>query len=791
MRLKWLGILIGSPLFAATYNVTAVRVLGTTATATSACATANACDGTVIEVDTSSSMATGGVYSLGFSQSDNNGTSNARIVLTVTGTGYSDCSGVPGPVTRTLYGTRQLRQAFPNAALNDETSGGGTLTLRFFLSDAIYTGETATLSLQAGVYTAGADSTAAYSGTVVNNSTLAYSKARTIANWSGVGWQRVTGSAFPVRAVAFQRHGMNGRPVACVVFTASDQHSHTVTVEVPRPTVDIQSPYGDRAAVTEYIGAIPTAGLDQGDRITVHFVAYPWVGNAAAAMNTADGVNAQPTPLYAPQYYVLDKTGAYGSAVSVVDPAGSDSNACAVTEAAFNAQSPPPACLTINGAAAKMVALNNSSFGRAEASGTMYLKAGTYNWTGASAAIGNTTANAWLTITPFPGVAKAAAIIGGQSGLQGFGTRCTTGSTNCGTPVRLAGLTVNVTSTPTSVFNNVTYLWLDGVTISANGTAPVFSVTIVYATGNQITTLSNGLGAFSTQNSAWALQRGNDLSGATVVHAYTTLGNSNATAHELRLITEFASTGAPSLAPIVAFNKLYRLSVSSAPALNMFQLGAGIPIGAAIVQNVFENVSAGNTLVVAVSSDGSTTTPVNNVMLWHNTVVGGRVNRCYNDNGTVVRLRNLWSEAGEVRDQEAIKADTFAPANAARIGNWSCLYGVGRRKVLNTELTGLAASGSFQMEFGGLGSYNPAITGSQPPASGTNAAGFPQFVARASYDGASAGAGNGDYRLMSNSPAVRMGGGVLPYDLNGVARRAMNGSGGAFEQATLHTPVFF
>lgn len=780
----------------ANYDITAVRVLNTTAATSSACNTADVCNGAVIEIDTSSSLATGGTYALGFSQASNNDPATAKIALTVSGTGYTGCSGSTTTVTRTVWGTKQLRQPHPNPTVNDETSSGGTLTLRVFLSDVIYSGETVTAVIGSGVYTSGADSTNAYSGSVTNNSTLAYSVARTIANWSAPGWQRITGSTFTVRAVAFQRHAQRGLPVACVVFTATDESSNTASVSVPYPTVDRWNTFGDRAAVTEYIAAIPTSGLTQGQKITVNFIAYPWVGDSSATMNTGDGVNSQPTPLYAPQTYVLDKTGAYGSVVAVVDPAGSDSNSCAVTEASFNVNSPPPACLTINGAAAKMVTANNSNFSRANAAGTMYLKAGTYNWTGASNSISNTTSNEWLQIMPFPGVSRSSVTIGGQSGNGGFGTRCTSGSTNCGTPVRLKGVTVDVSSAPVQIFNGSTYLWLDGNSLRANGTAPVYQVTITYATNNDFgDTWSVGLGPFSTVNAAWALVRGNGLgAGPSSLHVYTAIGNTNTTSNKVLNITHQGSHTAPaSNQPILAFNRWHSLNVATTGTLG-FLSTMNTAIGAVIAQNIFESTTTSASLVGMVAHDGSTSTPVPNVMLWHNIFVGGRINRAYNDSGSTLRLRRLWSEIGDIRDQEAIKSDTFPTENAARIGNWQVLYGSGRRSVYNLEAPGFAATATFQMEFGGLFSYNPAITGGQPPSSGTTALTATGYVSRQAYDGTNAGAGDGNYRLTSASGAVRMfrsGQGVLPFDLDGKTRPPIYGSAGAYEQAIILTPAVF
>lgn len=874
-----------APAWAASFSITAARINGTTTATASACHTANACNGWVLELDTSSSVATGGTYNLGFSQSSNNTPASSKVVLTVTSTGYKDCSGTTTTTTRTVYAEHQLREPYSNQAVNDETNSGGTMTFRLALSDVIYSGDTVTVKVLSSFYTDGSGNTlnALSSTAATNNSTLAYSTARTIANWSWPGWQRITGSTFTVRAVAFQRHAMNGLPVACVAFTATDQHSHTVTVNVPYPTVDpVMKANYDHGAVTEYIGNISTGTFTAKDLVTVNFKAYPWVGDSTAVLNSGDGTYAQPTSLYAPQYYLMDAAGTYGTAAAYVDgsanvtgsvtsgtftageklkqgtsnaiaylisvPGGSgpmhigaivsgtpdsthtwvgqssaavftptatpayvgvDTNSCAVAEASWNPGSPPSPCRTINGAVVKMAAFNNTNSSRNDPAGTMYLAAGYYNWMGSSAAQPTTTGNVWSTITPMPGVSRSQVVIqnftsGDQQGM-GDGNVCTSGTTACGTPVHLKNVTVNVQTSPVSVFNTITYLWLDqdSVTIP-NATAPIYNVTCIYATGGSVSNLAgSGLVPFSTTDTQYTLIRGVDLTGSTGYFVYTALANANSTITGDLEGTNEGYSGIPaSVEPIFAFNTLYRLSPTSSPALSLtYTLNS--MLGAAVVENIFEDDKASaSELLVGIAADASTGTPANNVMLWHNVMVGQRLNRSYNDTGSTFEYRTAWSEVGEIRDQENIKSDTFTTPNAARIGNWANLYGVGRRSTVNVEGAGIGAAGSFQMEFGGLWSYNPTVTcGATNPCSSltntlTSGNGyFVYFKNRSAFDGSGTGTGDGDYHLLSNSPAINLvpsGGAVMPYDLDGIVRNNSGwGSAGVYEQSKSLTPVFW
>jgi len=730
-------------------------------------ASATAHNGWVAEIDISG-LSTGGTYALGLGT--NNDPSTAKIVFTVTSSGY-DATGVLGTIQRTVYGTHEVRKPYPNQAVNDES---GTVTVRVALSDFVFTGDTLAATIASGFYTQGGTPTNSVSGlSVTNNSTVAHPKV--IANWSWPGWSKVSGPSFDVRCVAFHRSAMNGKPVACVIFTATDQHSHSVSVTVATPTIDpLMSDYGK---VIEYIGTIPTTTFTPNDQITVNFKAYPWVGGSGATLDTSDGVNTQPTPKYAPQFYIYD-AGTYGTSAAVVDSvSGSDSTGVAIDEKLFNYGSAPPAFATINKAAAAINSRNNSVYGRNDAAGTMYLKAGNYNWCGAANSISATAAKVWLTVARFPGVPIGSVAVNGQTGNQDFG----------GTPVKLQGIPINVSTAPVSIFTGITYLWLDQCSLVANGTAPIYQTQVYYITRGSVGVLSGGLKPFGGETSSPALIRGNDLTGLISVAIFTVLGNTN-TAIGAQVYNNEPSGGpVSSTHPIFAFNSLYRQDTSGGNLTLAIHNATAGAIGAAIIQNIFErNDNSSVQQVIGIASDGSTIDPASNILLWHNTLVGGRINRGYNDTGVTSLLRNLWSEVGELRDVQAIKTDTFATESANRTGNWSVLYGVGSRGKYVVEASagtpGFGATGAFQDEFDGINSYAPAKNGgTNPITSATNVVDIANFQSRKAFDGTNANAGMGDYNIGPSSPVrslIRSGGSVLPFDLFGKAR-ANDGTGAA------------
>ncbi len=793
-------VLMASCAWGATGDITAIRILGSATgvtDATSACNTASACTGWVAEIDVAG-LSTGGTYSLGMGV--NNDPTNATIKCTVTSLGY-DTSGNATTISRTIYGTKILRKIYNSGYTlpypNDEISNAGTLTIRVALSDAVYASDTSvTCNVGAGFYTQGGTPTNAATGMVVtNSSTLAY--PRVIANWSWPGFTRITGSTFTVRAVGFHRHAQNKRPLAAMIFTATDQHSHSATVTVNDMTVD--PAMADASKVQEYIGTIPTSTFTQGDLITVNFKAIPWVGDSGAIMDTSDGVNTMPTPLYAPQYYIYDGAGTFGTAAVVVDgTSGNDSTCVAVAESAFNGVNDAATlapCATINKAAVVMRAFNasNSSPSRTDEAGTVYVKPGTYTWTGASVAIGASSGTnpdkAWSTITTFPGVNRSDVVI--------TGITSTTYNKWGSTPLKISGITVNVTAgTPVEIFNGTasTYLWVDNCVLTmTSGTTFAYNFGIAYYTHNTLNAVATGLGAYSS-TSYPAMVRGNTIPGLNnVVYLYTWLGNTSTTTGASFSVQTPDALTVKATAPIFAFNKLNNSSSSTNETLRVFPtITTGI--GAAIVGNVMERIATGLVRLIGLADDGTTNSPVNNIMLWHNTLAGSRINRAYNDTGSSPIMRTLWSDRGNLYDATAIKSDTFGtPPNAGHIGNWACEYGVGWIGSVDAATTGMfSAVGSWQPEFWGLNTKSVSIAASndvqalsEPPSGTVNSLDWIGFMNRQSFNG-SAGSGNGDYHLTYSSPARNMipsGKAVLPYDLDGKTRfNDGHGSAGAYEK---------
>lgn len=815
MKLLYI-FLLAIGLWAAPGDIVATRIVGVTTLvvdATSACNTSSACNGWVLEVDIESANV-GGTYSLGIGTRNN--TNTATGYCDITGSGYDAAANLI-TTTRRVYATKPLRKAY-NAAYvapypADEIVVSGILTVRLSLSEYAYQSETVNCTIAAGLYTQGSVTSGAFSGSTTNASTLTYAEVKPVANWAWPGWTRVNASlagdgtnnadgSVTVRAVAYHRHATNAKPVAAVVFSLTNGAITRTTIAT---TMTSNATLGDAVRVIEYVGTFSSADIQafpNGTAATLHFVAYPWIGDATAVLNTATTGFVQPTPVPAERTLLIDYAGTYGTAAAVVDSAtGNDTTCQIVAESAFNPNSPPsPPCATINGAAFKMRGFNNTTYGRGDAAGVIYLQAGNHNWTGSNNVITGV-ANTWTVIRPFPNVPKSAVIINGMSGNPHLGT---------GTKIKLQGLTLNISSGPAVVFSSSTqYLWADDCDMTSNATSATIQATSFFVTRSTIRNCTNCLQSLST--AFIALARGNSVTSAYLNGAsmWTVIGNEIEGNTTFQFVSALNNTlPSPSTWwPIIAYNRVLSLRITTGSPFSYVTTQGTQPVGSglALVQNVFEYLPSVSTALVRIAADASTVTPIKNIMLWYNTLVGQRVNRGYNDNGTTIRYRQLWSEIGNLYDSAANKSDTFSPASAQRVGNWPLIYGVGYYGNMNVEAgtpsnpVGLTAI--FQLEFPGIYSDYIPISATnntqatiQPPANsaGMRPVNYQQFVSRRAWDGITPGAGNGDYRLLSGSPAISLipaGGAVLPADIEGYPRRNDGvGAAGAYEIRTLARP---
>lgn len=687
---------------------------------------------------------TNGIFNFGFN-TNNWFSSKTNVVLSVTSAGFDD-TGASNTVGRTLYGTKQLRLAYPNNAFSDIQTNAGNAVIRVALSDFVFfTDSNLTVNISANWFS---NNAAAVNLTVANNSTLTHPKC--IANWSWPGWQHVTNSPMTVRAVGFHRSGQQGRPLRYMQFVARDQHSHAATNVVYKMSID--NTLGDPACVSEYIANMNVSGFTQGDLIRCDFRAVPWVGDSTSVLDTMDNVWSEPTGMWRSITNLCDLTGAYGVTRALVLTTGSDTLGRAANLTYWATNQNPPAFLTINAALHAIKGTNNAFYSHNDVgAGEVYVGPGSFTWTGNSRDTSGTPST-WCIITTNGG---GTATLTGNSGNQSVANR---------TLVR----GFSVTSSGVSLFSGDAALWLDKCSLNTSDTATIYQITAYYLTYCKVIAAGgSGLTGFSGVNASPVLLRGNDLSHSTTAMCYTVLANTRSTTNSIGGTSLLRDNYSGILAPqgtniIIAYNTLYGIQGPGTGAL----LGISIDsTGYAIIQNLIEEVGTTSTPTLAMAGDNSAGTNVSNVIQWNNTLVGNRQNGPYNEQGTLYRLRTLWSKKNNCWDDDNIKADTFGTQNAARIGNWSCLYSVGSTGNWLGNVNNVGTSAFTHEEDGGFPGTWTAETPTQWPAQ------YQKFVSHKAWTGSVDQTGFGNYRLQSSSPLIPWNcEWVLPFDIEGTPR---------------------
>ncbi len=637
--------------------------------------------------------------------------------ITVSRQGF-DATGTATSYSETLFTTKRVRQPYPNQA----TLTSSTVAL----SDYVYSTDTI--------------------ASCTNNSTEVSPKP--VANWS-LPDRQIVGNSIDLRLVAFHRNGRGGKPVACVIFRATDGTT-TVTSTVSSLTATTDSLTGLK--ILEFVTTLDITSLSGGP-ITVNARVYPWIGTADSVLDSADQSEARE---FSPRTYRKDTSLAAAPYLVYVKATGSDSTGAVSTNAAIAAASP---CLTLTGAINRARTVLGTGSGALNGL-RVRLDAGT--WSRASSPTANTV-DSEVVIEPIPGVSKASCIFEFGAVNNSFNLAY----------VRHKGLTVRRQGVYYPFNTAAGKCVFDDCSIDFNGQTGALASNAAYfhwlncaMTGQGGSTLNAGAAAqamirgctfgsanSNTQNEAW-LMLGN-----------STLGGRNASGTRTQ-------SGA-----IIAFNKFMALGYVSGPVFGLEQGTAGTIDGFAVVQNIFEFTSATSNPTMKYSADSG---PENtrHAIYWHNTMAGfndhGRSNLLYNETSGDPRTHTLPSFVGNIHVQINTKHDIFCgvggyPDASTRTGGWAYLHGVGCRGEFSRYRD--AGSGSFTQDYGGLSSSIGTVN--------TGAGNDPLFTTPAhTTSGPAVGAGNGTYTLQGGSPAqARVTESPLGYDLAGTARSGTVASG--------------
>lgn len=703
-------------------------------------------------------LGTGGTYSTRLGHGPNNVPEDGDpdIVFTVTSPGF-DGNGNLGTIERTVYGTKEVRQPWPNDATNDEDANGGDVIVKVALSDYIYeddeagvgkSGTDVTYDINAGFYTQGSANNAA-TGTATNNSTAPYQPP--VYNWSWPGRERVT-SEWLLQMHVYHRHAQDGRPVPLVRYEITDG-TNTIEVDSQAPELD----YAKRGAniVPEYIGHYGSLGTNNSDDflddavLTCNATIYPWVGNTAYTTSTGA---AMPSPLVGPRYLYNDTDDDQGL-WAMVDPVnGDDSTGTAVAFIDFDVA--VPAYETIDGA-------------RADGATDIWLTAGTH-----SVGEGGTTASAstpdyWVTIRSAFGVDTEDCILatGGKF------------TDNLGERVKFQDLTI--TSTTVNFIEEIDEVWIHDCIVDTTSTNLFDNDTggVLYATNSTFTELGQGLSPATNDSMAVGLVRGCTFgaSFSGYIQTYVAVGNTSyaVTGRWQDYRTQWGNCPEPD-GIVVAFNQAYDFDQNSEMAnfCNGPVNGTASVTAAAIVGNVFEKVGSASSWCVntGAEDDDPATDTVDNVMLWNNVFVGARCGLAYNSEGTSSRSRSYWSLRNNYWEVRGLKVDTFGTQSGNRTGSWPVLFGVGSSGEVDAGIADLGSTG-LDSEWGGLSSLEPV-------GAGVSYAQFEDRGGTVQRDPEIKGSGQGDYYLTASSPLVGMAyTAPVPYDLEQSPRVAGDATG--------------
>ena len=668
------------------------------------------------------------------------GTSKFRVK--VFSEGY-DSAGNLKVIERTVYGTKTIRKAYPShASLNEATSGSDEV-IRVALSDFVYaddntgagkSGRAPIVTIDAGWATySGNGSTATYL-TCTNNSTAAYPTA--VASWDeyvGVIHKDRVQSDFVLACNAVHRLG-----VSCVRFDATGQtsavNSNAYVTSLTKTIRSKTSLYGQAYQTT-----ITLSAFTQAELIDCRFRVYPKVGDASAIIDTNSYTASTDECLGANKATITCDKSAALDVIKYVATTGNDSTGDGSSGNPY---------LTI---------------GKAMGVGAniVRLKAGTHNLFGSAPA--SPTSSEWVVIRPDTGQDYTTVTVQHAASNQNPVT----------TRTRITGCTISLASTSSwpdgqaGGSRHIRYdncYWNKGAVGAPTVFVYRFDSCRIHNCWFATSTTKWSIAGFSTTNFG-LMTDGTDYS------SYTGSGGEAfdgvywakcCIADNKKMLPPTASNGLPDPENCgLWWNKIMNWTSAGSPVFAI-----GIPgvtpfncaRGYALVGNVLE-YNGSTDAALNLWSD-STANTSNNVIVWHNTVVGERANICYNDAAN--KAHTNWSVRFNSFDNANIKSDIFA-TNGANVGNWPGIYGVGweGNRALGANDT------AFGWEYGGRDC--PAALW---PAYGGTVTSLADANYTSNRSAAGTDAGNGNYLPTAGSDllaVVPSGRNVVDYDLLGTA----------------------
>lgn len=665
---------------------------------------------------------------------------------------------------------------------HDELAPTGSLTTKVALSDYVYlddntgagkssTAPTVTIPAAFITNSGGASQTSnsLSAAAVTQNSTQDYPNA--IAHFVTLPYKLLQG-AFTVECQAFSRHATGGQPVAAVKFTFADG-TVTRTQTITAMTLSAES---DTLPV--FAASDTASNFTQGANVTCKIECFPQVGDldnvrdssANAWMNAGLALANLPVG-------VCDKNGTYvganGATFCAVNSAtGNDTTGVASATQATAEASPVQ---TISKAWKKIQDFNNSTYSRNTVDGGRVLLIGGGHLYGDGAETINAHTGVACTITRASGTTRANAQITGFNVTSRYGPRIS----------RLYDMSIVASSSANQQFgwgHNATspMLFEDCTITGAGGSTQLTAQDTSGKAGTMfknctITGITGRIGAGN--DNQCLLFRGGSIDGVTgdvfnnarCVTGTTLIDSGSAAYFFKQNVTAGWTDGGNT---IISFNTA--LSMTGGPFFENLPESATEIKDVAIVENLIERIGASGSPLIEISA-----APITNVLVWHNTLAGDRLNTEGEVTGGAGTGTDHTFQLCSYRFNSVYYNGTHNPgdvhvSNGAIVGQWPysqfCVGWAGN----NSEITPDAQLYSF----GGIGTTVATAAG---------------YVSDRSKQGTTAG--GGDYHPAAGSilrSKVPSGAAVIPYDKSGAAIfNDGTGSAGAYQQTRATTNFFF
>lgn len=725
---------------------------------------------------------TNGFYNTGFTNSTYNAADNALITLEVVDMGF-DSTGAFTTITNTVYATWPIRKPYPDAEQIDEDANGGNVIVPLSLSRFVWN-KTSNIVAQvsADFYNDGSNGNlAAADVAVVNNSEIIYPTAGMTS--LNVPQQMITNTSYKVACAAFGPGANSGKPVACVRFIHSDG-STTITNDVTSMTLDADligiSPYSFGA----YVATVDLTGFTDNAPFWWDTIVFPWIGDTPLDTQTLGFTWPTQNPCTLTNYYDPDQD--YGIVRARVDPInGDDTNGKAATEEYWaSTGGEPTPFLTMGRAYVAIYNTNNTFYSHAHAGNSwMLLTNGDYPAWGSSFSVANVNP-IWCNVTT-------------QANCVATITNRVTDATGVnGEMIHMKGIRYLGTNTSTTIHASQT-LWSDQCDIELMmGSAPFWEgnasvKTAWYLTYSYISNLNQSIRPVTTARLGHVpLIMGctfSNFNGAIVAAGMVgCVVDSNVTNTSCKLTHTVTSQGwdYPYI-PVI-----YNNYISAAGDTFNINDQHSTTNGYYLIQNVLQCTYYGaGTYVGSISSSGLNATNIN---LWHNVILGEKINAWYDwAPGSAPAFKYNCSMIGNIFDDLNTKSDNIAPNQSAdEIGNWPIMFGVSSDGTIDLATTdvGLPTSAIIDDPADNLGFYGVNSWCYYTAFGDTTSTNYAVFTSRTAYDGVPGSKlnGRGDYTYKADSPLLGKGPSVqvLPFDLYGSMRTASDPPGVAVAPST-------